>query len=261
MRPSTAHRIAGMAFILLATQCGAVSGQDVPSAPPAPVPAAPATPAPASDVTAAPTAAHPFAHLAPALLKRAEWKAKPPLPGLKPHTPASIVVHHTSVAQNPRISLERKLQNLQSFSQQSAPVGSRMKPPWPDIPYHFYIDLAGRIGEARDPAYMGDSNTRYDLAGHIQVVLEGDFEKEKPGKAQLEALAALLLWLSVRWDIPPERISTHKDRAPTTCPGRHLLSELPQVLGGVREQRTAQIAKLCAADPAADIAARYCAPR
>lgn len=192
------------------------------------------------------------------MLTRAEWKARPALPGLKPHAPGSIVVHHTGVAQNTRIGLDRKLQNLQSFSQQSAPVGSRMKPPWPDIPYHYYIDYTGRTGEARDPAFMGDSNTKYDLAGHIQVVLEGDFEKEKPGKAQLQALAGMLLWLSLRWDIPVERISTHKDNAPTTCPGRHLLAELPGVLASVKAQRTAQIAKLCATNPTAGIAARYC---
>jgi hypothetical protein len=194
------------------------------------------------------------------MLTRAEWKAKPPLPGLKPHTPSSIVIHHTGVARNPRIGLERKLQNLQSFSQRTAPVGKHMKPPWPDIPYHYYIDLKGRIGEARDPAFMGDSNTSYDLTGHIQVVVEGDFEVEKPDKAQLDALTRTLLWLSLRWKVPLESINTHKDNAPTTCPGRYLLAELPQVMASVREQRAAEIAKLCASAPAAELASAYCSP-
>lgn len=200
-----------------------------------------------------------FAAEAPKLVARAEWKAKPALAGLKPHTPKSIVVHHTAVAQNTKASLERKLINLQSFSQRAAPVGTRMKPAWPDIPYHFYIDHSGRIGEARDPAFMGDSNTRYDLNGHLQVVLEGDFEKERAGAGQLKALADMLLYISLRYNIPVERISTHKDNAPTTCPGRNLTAELPKVLAAVRERRVAAIAKLCASSPAPDLAAAYCA--
>lgn len=209
----------------------------------------------------APDPAAAFASIQPAIMSRAEWKAKPATAGLIPQSPSSIVVHHTGVAQNSKIGLDRKLQNLQSFSQSRAPVGSRMKPPWPDIPYHFYIDMAGRIGEARAPGYRGDSNTRYDLDGHIQVVVEGDFEKEKPSKAQLEALANTLLWLSARWNIPVERIATHKDKAETDCPGLHLLSELPQIIATVKARRIEIVGAMCAANPTSELAAKYCTPQ
>ena len=238
MRPSIAFAVAAMAGLAFVAGAERVASE-----------------------TASDPAVAAFASLQPSLLTRSEWKAKPAMPGLKSHTPSSIVVHHTGVARNGKIGLERKLQNLQSFSQSRAPVGARVKPPWPDIPYHFYIDMTGRIGEARDPAFAGDSNTKYDLDGHIQVVVEGDFEKEKPSKAQLEALAGVLLWLSARWNVPVERISMHKDNAETDCPGAHLIAVLPKLIAGIKEQRAEAIAKLCASSPAADLAARYCAPR
>ena len=181
-------------------------------------------------------------------------------PGL-PHTPRSIGVHNTAVRRNPKATLERKLQGLQAFSQRTAQMGKGTKPVWPDVPYHFYIDAAGKVGEARDPNFMGDSNTKYNLDGHVQVVVEGDFEQERPDESQLKALGDVLLWLSLRWNVPVERISTHKDNAPTTCPGRNLTSELPKVFATVRERRAKTIADLCAAGPTPNIARIYCAAK
>jgi hypothetical protein len=206
-------------------------------------------------------AAAAFADLQPTIVTRAQWKAKPALDGLVAHTPTSIVVHHTGVAQNPKLGLERKLQNLQSFSQSSATMGTRIKPPWPDIPYHFYIDMTGRIGETRDVRCRGDSNTSYDLNGHIQVVVEGDFEKETPARAQVDALADLLLWLSARWNVPLERITMHKDHAETDCPGQTLATQMPSILAAMDRRRTEAAARACAGDGTTSLGAKYCAPR
>jgi hypothetical protein len=131
------------------------------------------------------------------------------------------------VKQQPRLSLERKLWGLQSFSQNPGTVNGRPKVAWGDMPYHFYIDSAGRIGEGRDLAYAGDTNTKYSTADRIQIVLEGHFDQEEPSPAQLEALDRLVVWLARKYRVAPDKISGHDDHVSTDCPGKHLRSYLP----------------------------------
>src|SRR5262245_39408340 len=88
---------------------------------------------------------------APPIVARAQWGAKAADTSLmKKQTPREIIIHHTSVRQQPKLSLEKKLQGLQTFSQKPGSVAGHSKPVWGDIPYHYYIDVSGRIGEARD---------------------------------------------------------------------------------------------------------------
>jgi hypothetical protein len=170
----------------------------------------------------------------PALLTRAEWGAKPPLPGMRPQKPSGIIVHHTAERQNPRVGMAQKLRNLQAFSQQAARLASgHAKPAWPDLPYHYYIGADGVIAEGRDVSFAGDTNTGYDTTGYVQVVLEGNFEIEKPTALQLAALKQALSWQMATWRIPVARISIHKDHARTACPGRNLIAAMPQILAEV----------------------------
>src|SRR5437868_14240023 len=94
-----------------------------------------AAPFPALD----PEVAYEIQPYSPVLLTRAQWRAKPPFPGMKPQIPRAIIIHHTAVRQNPSISLERKMRGLQSFSQKPGQVSPKvLKPAWPDVPYHYY---------------------------------------------------------------------------------------------------------------------------
>lgn len=196
---------------------------------------------------------------APALITREQWQARPPLAGLKPQQPSAIILHHTATRQNPRASLETKLRNLQSFSQKPSRMSANyVKPAWPDVPYHYYIDVAGRIGEGRDVHFAGDTNTNYNPSGHIQVVIEGEFDRETPTPAQLDAVRDLLVWLSLGWSIPVERISTHKDHASTSCPGRNFLAALPRLRASVTGRRQQVIAALCQRLRSGDFTRLYC---
>lgn len=163
-----------------------------------------------------------------AYLPREAWGAQGPAKEMPPHTPHRITIHHTATRQAPARGLDDKMRALQRFSQTESPLASgRMKPVWGDIPYHFYIDHAGRVAEGRELRYAGDSNTAYDPAGHVLIVLEGNFEEELPTAAQLESLARLTWWHARRWDVQPGRIGVHRDFADTLCPGRNLEHYLP----------------------------------
>jgi hypothetical protein len=175
--------------------------------------------------------------LAPVIITRQEWGAKQALPGMKPQLVAGIILHHTGVRKNPAISLERKMRGLQNFSQNPGEVSpGHMKPSWPDVPYHFYVDAPGRIAEGRDTNFAGDTNTNYDTSGFIQIVVEGDFEKEVPSTEQIATLRDLLAWVLRSRGLTAESITVHRDHAPTDCPGRNLMAVLPSLLAQVKQQ-------------------------
>jgi len=167
----------------------------------------------------------------PQIVPRAAWGARSADTALmKPHAPRAIVIHHTAEPQQPRQTLAQKLQRLQRFSRTEGSVEKRPKPAWGDVPYHYYIDARGRIAEGRHVGYEGDTNTPYDTAGRIQIVLEGQFDNERPGAAQLRSLDRLVVWLAVRHRVPAAAISGHKDHVPSSeCPGRNLTSYLPRL--------------------------------
>lgn len=170
-------------------------------------------------------------------MSRATWQAQPPVLEMKSHQPRHITIHHTAVKQNPQRTLAQKLTALQKFSQNPGTLGSgKAKPAWPDVPYHYYIDCHGNVGEGREVKFVGDTNTEYDPTGHALVVLEGNFEEEQPTALQLVALRKMIAWLSARYQVPPDRVGGHKDYAGTLCPGRNLQALLPEL-------RTAAVAR------------------
>lgn len=175
------------------------------------------------------------------IVSRAAWKAKPAnVKLMKPQTPREIIIHHTSVRQQRKVSLERKMRGLQGFSQRPGKVGKRKKPAWGDVPYHFYIGVSGRVAEGRDINYAGDTNTRYNTKDRVQVVLEGFFEKEKPNKAQLKTLRALTQKLAGLYNISPSKITGHNDHASTDCPGKHLKVHLPAIRTAIRTKKVTE---------------------
>jgi hypothetical protein len=166
----------------------------------------------------------------PQIVSRQAWGAKSAVTNLMtPHKISGIMIHHTSVKQQPRVSLERKMRGLQGFSMRPGKVGRRSKPAWGDVPYHYYIGVSGRTAEGRDLRFAGDTNTRYQTAGWIQVVLEGDFKSDIPNPAQLSALRNLTAYLKKRHAISGARIAGHNDHASTDCPGPNLKKHLPSL--------------------------------
>jgi N-acetyl-anhydromuramyl-L-alanine amidase AmpD len=77
--------------------------------------------------------------------------------------------------------------------------------------------------------YVGDTNTSYDPTGHALLVVEGNFETEKPSAEQIESLKKLTAWLSSEHNVAAANIRAHNDFAQTVCPGRNLKALLPAV--------------------------------
>jgi hypothetical protein len=158
----------------------------------------------------------------PEIVSREAWGAIPPNTQLmQEQKPAEIILHHTGTRQQPRVSLEAKMRGLQHFGMTPGTVGLLKKPAWGDIPYHFYVDVAGKIGEGRDVGYAGDAASALDNDARIQITIEGDFDHEQPSQAQLGAVMKLVTWLAVKFGIPPEGISGHSDHDQTSCPGQN----------------------------------------
>ncbi|QDU34513.1 N-acetylmuramoyl-L-alanine amidase [Poriferisphaera corsica] len=92
---------------------------------------------------------------------------------------------------------------------------------WGDIGYHYIIDRAGRVWEGRSIRYQGAHVSGHN-PNNVGVMVLGNFEKQKPTKAQLTALQTTLRALIRKYRVPVTRVYTHQELMPTKCPGRNL---------------------------------------
>ena len=153
---------------------------------------------------------------APAIVPVSDWGGTPADPSkVHRHTITHITLHHQGepfkVGTDPR----QYLRNLQTWS--------RNTKGWPDIPYHYIIDLEGKVYEGRDIAYAGDTNTEYDPRGHALIEVVGNFEEVEPNQAQLDAVVKVMAMLAQKYKVPVEHIASHRDHSNNTvCPGANL---------------------------------------
>lgn len=146
------------------------------------------------------------------IVPRATWSDRPAMTErLKTHKPRLLTIHHAGVVDDGKTPGEQKMKGLLRFSQQEKK--------WGDVPYHFIIDRSGRVFEGRDLQFAPDTNTDYNVDGHIGICLNGDFTRQPVREEQYRALVGLLGQLAATLKIPDEGIATHQDYARTACPG------------------------------------------
>lgn len=161
---------------------------------------------------------------------RTAWGARDPVLPMTRHVPSRLTIHHTATNQNPGRTIEQKLRGLQAFSQRDDSLASgKKKPAWADIPYHYYVAVDGAVGEGREWHSVGDTNTEYNPAGHLLVVVEGNFERDTLTSAQRRTLDVLVPALARHFRIESRLLATHRDFAETLCPGRNLYAEIPRL--------------------------------
>jgi len=168
----------------------------------------------------------------PPLVTAEQWGSQPqPIPDARKHTPKYVTLHHAGVIYKPTTDPATFVKNMQAW-------GQREKN-WPDLPYHFLIAPDGRIFEARSMDYEPETNTKYELQGHIGVEMMGDFTQQRVNPKQLESAVKLVAWICQEKKIDPSQIAGHNDRAKgqTSCPGTDFSRYLQdgQFIGWVKQ--------------------------
>ena len=150
------------------------------------------------------------------IVTMAQWGGIPAVDSLaKKHIITHITLHHQGEPFPNGKDPIQYLRNLQSWS--------RREKKWIDIPYHYIIDLDGKIYEGRNINYAGDTNTEYDPTGHALIEVVGNFEEVEPNQEQLDAVVRTMTFLSIKYNVPADSIRSHKDYSlQTVCPGKNL---------------------------------------
>ena len=151
-----------------------------------------------------------------AIVPVASWGGTPSVDAkARRHRITHITLHHQGEPFKPGTDPQAYLRRLQTWS--------RAEKGWLDIPYHYVIDLEGRIYGARDIAYAGDTNTEYDPKGHALIEVVGNFEEVEPNQQQLDAVVSLMAMLADKYQVSLDDIQSHRDYSDkTVCPGENL---------------------------------------
>lgn len=96
---------------------------------------------------------------------------------------------------------------------------------WGDVGYHYIIDRAGRVWEARPIQYQGAHVA--DMNEHnVGIMLLGNFDKQSPSNIQLATAQSMVSTIMSKYNVPVHRVYTHQELKPTQCPGRYLQPRL-----------------------------------
>ncbi len=145
------------------------------------------------------------------VISREEWGWQPGEKTLPEHTINKITLHHGGEFFSEDKNVIEYLRTLQSWS--------RKEKGWMDIPYHYMIDLTGKVYETRPIQYPGDTNTDYDVRGHALICVMGNYEVQKLNAEQLKSIVELTSYLAKKYSVDLNDIKGHKDYASTLCPG------------------------------------------
>lgn len=155
------------------------------------------------------------------LLSRESWSARVAQKGMVGHQLERLTVHHTAMGAN--LDPVDALRRIQVYHQ-----GERG---WADIAYHVLIDAEGKAWAGRYFGFAGDSATDYDLTGHLEVALIGNFEDEPPPRDQLVRAGEWVHCLAEIYDL--RTIGAHCDYAETACPGQYLIPAVREWAAGI----------------------------
>ena len=185
------------------------------------------------------------------LLCRDAWRARPPLPGGRPHTITRMTIHHTGAVLGDNRNAPGRLRQHQRLHQDERG--------WVDIAYHVSVDRNGNIYELRTTDIAGDTATDYDPAGHFLVLCEGDFDQETVTDAQLQGAAFAFAWATQKFHIASDTLGAHRNFAATSCPGTDLYAhvssgDLKRRIDNLLAAGTVDLRAVCGPEAAAIVA-------
>lgn len=161
------------------------------------------------------------------MICRRAWGARKPTGHFRRHHVHRLTVHHSAVVLRDNRDAPARFRDEQLDHQGRG---------WPDIAYHVLIDRHGNVYEGRPMWAEGDTATDYDPRGHLGVLCEGNFERQRPSEAQVRALVDVLAWAVGRFVVGVRTIKGHRDYAATACPGDALYDRLGDVRRRVRDR-------------------------
>ncbi len=164
-------------------------------------------------------------------ISRSTWAKGQPIPiNMNRMLPTKyITVHHDGMSSFTSISKSSAASRLETIRKSHLRRdGGR----WGDIGYHFAIDPAGRLWQARPLTWQG-AHVRAKNEGNIGVVVLGNYELQSVNRAQLAAVTSTLQSLMKRFKVPVSKVRTHQEWAATACPGR----SLQQAMVGIRSRK------------------------
>lgn len=178
------------------------------------------------------------------MVTAAQWGSVPaPFPAAgepyrsRPHSQITgLTVHHQGEVWKDGADVAAYLRRLQQWS--------RRERAWVDVPYHFVIAPDGLVYEGRSLDWAGDSNTAYDTAGQVQVMLLGNFEEQQPSAAQLLSATRLLAKLMLAYSLGPQAIVAHRHHTTqTVCPGQNLMAVFDDLRREAHRVASAEVAR------------------
>lgn len=126
-----------------------------------------------------------------------------------------ITVHHDAIDPMPGTGTDDVARRLDSIRRSHLGRG------WADIGYHYAIDPAGRVWEGR-PLRLQGAHVADQNPNNLGIVMLGNFERQTPTPQAIEALDRLIAGEMRKYRISIGEVRTHREMAPTACPGRHL---------------------------------------
>ena len=151
---------------------------------------------------------------------RATWaEGRPDTADMRPMLPVQYVtVHHDGLTPFLGLSEFESKARLELIR-----VGHRSKEKgFADIGYHYVVDRAGRVWQGRDVTKWQGAHVKNHNEGNVGVMCLGNFCEQRPSAAQVAALNRVIVQLMAYYGVPPGRVRTHKEWAPTECPGPSL---------------------------------------
>jgi N-acetylmuramoyl-L-alanine amidase len=155
------------------------------------------------------------------VIPRSDWThAGPNLSEIRPMNGiARITVHHTAweweVDAWTRTAGE--IENIRAFHSGTRATDRH----WADIAYHFVVDRAGRVWQARPLAYQG-AHVKGHNEHNLGIVLLGNFEVQSPTAAQLVSLRGFIGFARGLYHVSLDQVFTHGELGKTSCPGKRL---------------------------------------
>lgn len=134
-----------------------------------------------------------------------------------PNRPIKIIVHHTASLSGPG---NRQFDAVNRDHKARFGEGAKSRLGF-YVGYQYFIEYDGALRQAREDSETG-AHTIGQNNSSIGICLAGDFDRQMPSSAQVEALVKLLRQKTNEHGIPVSAIYPHRKFAQKSCYGSNL---------------------------------------